>query len=130
MKKFIFIFTLFICGVSQSQIIYLDNTILNKTDTIKNALIKVNADNTGFIKMGKDTCVFDKGNFKDVDFLSKFSKMQPINTSTEIKNNDLIININMSDINYSFKAKITKIITNGERPIFRDWITNSCERIK
>ena len=130
MKKFIFIFTLFICGVSQTQIIYLDNTILNKTDTIKNALIKVNADNTGFIKMGKDTCIFDNGNFKDVIFLSSFSKMQPINTSTEIKNNDLIININMSDINYSFKAKITKIITNGERPIFREWTTNSCKRVR
>ena len=80
--------------------------------------------------MGKDSCVFDNGNFKDVDFLSKFSKMQPINTSTEIKDDNLIININMNDINYSFKAKITKIITNGERPIFREWTTNSCKRIR
>ena len=130
MKRFIFIFILFICVTTQSQIIYLDNTILNKTDTIKNALIKVNANNTGFIKMGKDSCVFDNGNFKDVEFLSKFSKMQPINTSTEIKDDNLIININMNDINYSFKAKITKIITNGERPIFREWITNSCKRVR
>ena len=97
MKRFIFIFILFTCVTTQSQIIYLDNTILNKTDTIKNALIKVNANNTGFIKMGKDTCVFDNGNFKDVDFLSKFSKMQPINTSTEIKDDNLIITNSTSD---------------------------------
>jgi multisubunit Na+/H+ antiporter MnhE subunit len=118
MKKIIFIFILFICGVAQSQVIYSDFMIVNESDTIKNAIIKINADNTGFIKTEKDTCLFKNGNFKDILFLSNFSNLQPLTIAVKIKDENLTFHINMIDINYSFDTKITNITNNAERSIF------------